>query len=68
MALRSLKRAIEEAVAEENLEIAHELRAGGGDCPRCQQERMEQRDEELFDPDDDDDYDEDGGQILWGGE
>jgi hypothetical protein len=68
MALRSLKRAIEEDVAEENLEITHELRACGGDCPRCQQERMEQRDEELFDPDGDDDYDEDGGQILWGGE
>lgn len=35
----------ERDVEEENLEIAHELRACGGDCPRCQRERAEQRDE-----------------------
>jgi hypothetical protein len=33
---------------DENLEIAHELRACGGDCPRCQQERAEQRDESEY--------------------
>lgn len=37
----------ERDIAEENLEIAHELDACGGDCPRCQQERMEQREERL---------------------
>ncbi len=37
----------EEDVAEENLEIAHDLGACGGDCPRCQQERSERRDERL---------------------
>lgn len=29
----------ERDVEEENLEIARELKACGGDCPRCQQER-----------------------------
>jgi hypothetical protein len=37
----------EEDVEQENLEIAHELRACGGDCPHCQQERLERRDERL---------------------
>lgn len=40
--------AFEKDVEEGNLEIAHDLGACGGDCPHCQQERMEQRDEKLM--------------------
>lgn len=39
--------AFEKDVDEENLAIAHELGACGGDCPDCQRERLEQRDAEY---------------------
>lgn len=39
----------ERDVEEENLDIAHELGACGGDCPRCQQERAERREEREAD-------------------
>lgn len=39
---------VEEDVEEENEDIAHELRACGGDCPRCQAERAEQLDESEY--------------------
>jgi len=47
ISLSMIEEAKRDARRDEELDTAHELRACGGDCPRCQQERAEQRDEQF---------------------
>ncbi len=54
MSIRGLEHWLTTPPDEGDEGIAHELGACGGDCPHCQQERMEQRDGRLMefgDPD-----------------